>query len=112
MKKVDRRGKLWKATGKSMPLQGIVGKDGAVLSGDDAAEALAEHWGLSFAANPGDENTFMQFANYIQPAPTNIEWRRDRKAVEDMIQRVKKSSPGQMGFPIGSGNSSRSSELK
>ena len=39
MQNVVRRGKLWKATGKAISLQGIMSEHGQALTGDEVAEA-------------------------------------------------------------------------
>ena len=45
MQKITHSKNLWAATGKAIALQGISGVGGETLSGDEAAHALAEHWG-------------------------------------------------------------------
>ena len=93
-----RRGKLWKATGKAISLQGIMSEDGQALTGDEAAEALASHWGKVFEEKPGNADTFEQFLPFVQTAPRDLCWDISKEEVAKLMAKPKKSTPGPDGI--------------
>ena len=69
MSKVLRRKQLWASTGKALALQGTQDSHGTALTGDEAAEALAQHWGGAFAPRDGDEGSWQHLQAFVQQAP-------------------------------------------
>jgi hypothetical protein len=92
----------WRSHRRRISLVAVINDDGVPLeSPEAAADLLAGHWGLVFAAKSIEADAALAIMQFTQVVPPGLSWAIDREGFHEVMAKPRDSAPGPDGIPFG-----------